>query len=291
MIQSMTGFGKASCDYENKKITVEIKSLNSKQADIATRIAPRYRQKDIELRNELAQALERGKIDLALYIDNSQQGASTCINPHVLTSYYEQINKISETTGIPLPFNWMETLLRLPEVMKSENEESNEEEWQVVKETLSRALSELKSFRRQEGKSLETVFRRNIAAIESLLKEIAPFEAERIDKIKSRLDENLQSLSEKIEYDSNRLEQELIFYIEKLDISEEKVRLSNHLRYFIETLESDPAPGKKLGFIAQEIGREINTLGSKANHSEIQKRVVQMKDELEQIKEQILNVL
>ncbi len=291
MILSMTGFGKATCEYGNKKIIVEIKSLNSKQADISTRIAGLYREKDIEIRNEITQALERGKIDFSLYVDNSDKESATKINPSLVASYYEQITAISQTLGIEKPANWFDVLLRMPDVMKSEIEQLEDAEWNEVKKAIHLAIEQLQAFREQEGKALEAVFRSKIATIKSLLEQIAPFEAERVDKIKSRLEENLQALSEKIDYDKNRLEQELIFYIEKLDVSEEKVRLTNHLHYFIETLEHEKSPGKKLGFISQEIGREINTLGSKANHSEMQKIVVHMKDELEQIKEQVLNVL
>ena len=287
----MTGFGKATCEYGNKKIVAEIKSLNSKQADISTRITGLYREKEIEIRNEIMQLLERGKIDFSLYFDNSNKEAATKINPSVVASYYEQITAIAQQTGIEVPANWFEILLRLPDVMKSELEQLDEAEWLEVKKTIRAAVAQLEEFRVQEGKVLENVFRTKIASINSLLEQIAPFEAERVEKVKSRLDENLQAISDKIDYDKNRLEQELIFYIEKLDVSEEKVRLNNHLQYFIETLEHEKSPGKKLGFIAQEIGREINTLGSKANHSEMQKIVVLMKDELEQIKEQILNVL
>jgi uncharacterized protein (TIGR00255 family) len=287
----MTGFGKAACEYGNKKIIVEIKSLNSKQADVSTRVAGLYREKEIEIRTEIIQVLERGKIDLSLYVDNSDKESATKINAAFVASYYEQIKAISQATGIEKPANWFDILLRMPDVMKSEIEELDEAEWKEVQKAIREAIKQLQKFRTQEGRSLEAVFHAKIAAIKSLLEQITPFEAERIEKIKNRLEENLQNLFDKVEYDRNRLEQELIFYIEKLDVSEEKVRLTNHLNYFIEILEHEHSPGKKLGFIAQEIGREINTLGSKANHSEMQKIVVQMKDELEQIKEQTLNVL
>lgn len=291
MIQSMTGFGKASGDIHGKKVVVEVKSLNSKQIDISTRIAGLYREKDIEIRNELSQTMERGKVDFALYIDNSGKEAVTQINTSILQSYYEQIQGLSQQLNIPEPANWYEVLLRLPDVMKSDSQELDEDEWLSVQELIRTAVKDLKTFRKQEGKSLEKVFRDRIAHISDLLLEIEPYEKERVDKIKTRLEENLASLADKIEIDKNRLEQELIFYIEKLDVNEEKVRLRNHLSYFIETIEKESNPGKKLGFIAQEIGREINTLGSKSNHSEMQKLVVLMKDDLEQIKEQVLNVL
>ncbi|HLP05907.1 MAG TPA: YicC/YloC family endoribonuclease [Paludibacter sp.] len=291
MIQSMTGFGKATFEYGNKKIVVEIKSLNSKQLDISTRISALYREKEIEIRNEISQKLERGKIDFTMYIDNAGKETGTQINQSVVESYYRQIKSISGNLGIEVPANWFEVLLRLPDTMKTETAELDENEWIEIKKVIAEAIDQLIEFRIQEGKSLEEVFKSKIEQIGSLLDDTAPFETERVDKIKSRLEENLQALSEKIDYDKNRLEQELIFYIEKLDVNEEKVRLRNHLNYFIETMRNENSPGKKLGFIAQEIGREVNTLGSKSNHSEMQKIVVLMKDNLEQIKEQVLNVL
>ena len=287
----MTGFGKATCENGNKKIVVEIKSLNSKQLDLSTRISGLYREKDIEIRTELSQQLERGKIDFALYIDNSGKESVSQINKSVLMAYYEQIKEISNSTGMELPSNWFEVLLRLPDALKTEMVELDENEWVLIKSTINQAINQLIDFRIQEGKSLEIVFLTKINRIAELLDQVAPFENERIEKIKLKLEENLQSISDKISYDKNRLEQELIFYIEKLDVNEEKVRLKTHLDYFIETMKHEKSPGKKLGFIAQEIGREVNTLGSKSNHSEMQKIVVLMKDELEQIKEQVLNVL
>ncbi|HRZ98960.1 MAG TPA: DUF1732 domain-containing protein [Paludibacter sp.] len=291
MIQSMTGFGKATLEYGNKKIVVEVKSLNSKQLDISTRISGLYREKEIEIRNEASQQLERGKIDIVLYIDNSAKESVTIINQTVVESYYKQIKQLSENIGIGVPSNWFEVLLRLPDTMKTETVELDEEEWVEIRKTLNLAITQLTSYRIQEGKSLEEVFNNKIERINQLLEDIAPFEGERVERIKAKLEENLQNLSGKIDYDKNRLEQELIFYIEKLDVNEEKVRLKTNLNYFTETMKHEKSPGKKLGFIAQEIGREINTLGSKSNHSEMQKIVVLMKDELEQIKEQVLNVL
>ena len=292
MIQSMTGFGKATIEYGGKKIAVEIKSLNSKQMDISTRIAPLYREKDIEIRNELAHKLERGKIEFTLYVDSSGTTSATQINQSLVKSYYEQIKTTSEALGIDAPENWFDVLLRLPDALKTESLELDENEWREISLAINRAIKQLQQFRIQEGKFLKTVFEEKINSIKNLLDQIALYEAERLEKIKSRLAENLQSIADKVEYDRNRLEQELIFYIEKLDINEEKVRLRSHLDYFLETLnDREISSGKKLGFIAQEIGREVNTLGSKANHSEMQKIVVLMKDELEQIKEQALNVL
>ncbi|MCE5332754.1 MAG: YicC family protein [Bacteroidales bacterium] len=291
MIQSLTGFGKATCEYGNKKIVVEVKSLNSKQLDISTRVSGLYREKDIEIRNELSQQLERGKIDFALYIDNSGKESVTLINQSVVVGYYQQIKQLSENIGIEVPSNWFDVLLRLPDALKTETVDMDENEWIEIRKAMKIAIEQLQSFRIQEGKSLENVFNAKITRIGELLDQVATYEAERVEKIKARLEENLQSLSDKIDYDKNRLEQELIFYIEKLDVNEEKVRLRTHLDYFVETMQHEKSPGKKLGFIAQEIGREVNTLGSKSNHSEMQKIVVLMKDELEQIKEQVLNVL
>ena len=291
MVQSMTGFGKATGEFNSRKIVVEIKSLNSKQLDISTRIAGLYREKDIEIRNEVSQRLERGKIDLALYIENTGKESITQINQTAVESYYNQIKAIADNTGIDIPSNWFEILMRLPDVLKTESVELDEDEWQEVKKILSAAIEQIIIFRKQEGKSLEQVFRTKIANIDRLLLDIVPFESERIDKIRTKLEDNLQNIADKFDYDQNRLEHELIYYIEKLDVNEEKIRLKTHLDYFIETMDKENAPGKKLGFITQEIGREINTLGSKSNHGEMQKIVVLMKDELEQIKEQVLNVL
>jgi uncharacterized protein (TIGR00255 family) len=291
MIQSMTGYGKASAEINNKKITVEIKSLNSKQLDLNTRVCSLYREKDIEIRNEIAQKLERGKIDFSLYIDNSGKETVTQINQTVVEAYYNQIKEISDKMGIPVPADWFSVLLRMPDALKADVQELEEDEWLEVKKVIADAIEQFNAFRTQEGKSLEMVFLTKIGNIKNLSQEVNKYEAERIEKVKTRLRDNLLALSEKVDYDKNRFEQELIFYIEKLDVNEEKVRLANHLSYFLETMETEKAAGKKLGFIAQEIGREVNTLGSKSNHSEMQKLVVLMKDELEQIKEQVLNVL
>ncbi len=287
----MTGYGKTVCEYGNKKIVIEIKSLNSKQCDISARIAGSYREKEMEIRNEISQQLERGKIDFSLYMDNNSKDAATQINQSVVESYYNQVKSLSEQLNIPVPENWFSVLLRLPDVLKTESTELDEDEWIQISKSVTEAIKELKKFRIREGKMLEKVFNEKISNISNLLLQIEPFEAERVEKVKSRLEENLKVLSDRIEIDKNRLEQELIFYIEKLDVNEEKIRLSTHLNYFTETMLHEKSPGKKLGFIAQEIGREINTLGSKSNHSEMQKIVVLMKDELEQIKEQVLNVL
>lgn len=292
MIQSMTGYGKATVELPDKKINVEIKSLNSKAMDLSTRIAPAYREKEIEIRNEISKTLERGKVDFSLWIEKKEcVESATPINASLVEGYCNQILTISENLNIPVPSDWFQTLLRLPDVMsKPEIQELTEEEWQVVLKTILEAINHLTDFRKQEGAALEKKFREKITNIASLLEQIAPYEKERIDKVKERITDALEKTLS-IDYDKNRLEQELIFYIEKLDINEEKQRLTNHLKYFISTLESGQGQGKKLGFIAQEMGREINTLGSKSNHSEMQKIVVQMKDELEQIKEQVLNIM
>ncbi len=288
---SMTGFGKAIGEINNKKIIVEVKSLNSKQLDLSTRISNLYREKELEIRSKVGQRMERGKVEFSLYIDNSSKESSAKINQNVVKAYYEQLLEITNNTGIPLPQDWMSVLLRLPDTLKTEVEELDEAEWTNILTLIDKAIDQAIEFRHQEGNILENVFTQKINKISELLVAIEPFENERVDKIKAKLDENLQILSDKIDYDKNRLEQELIFYIEKLDVNEEKVRLKNHLDYFIQTMLHEKSTGKKLGFIAQEIGREINTLGSKSNHSEMQKIVVMMKDELEQIKEQVLNTL
>ena len=292
MIQSMTGYGKSIVDLPDKKITVEIKSLNSKAMDLSTRLAPAYREKEMELRNEIARVLERGKVDLTLWVEKKDaEQLATPINQEVVAAYYERIRQIAAATGIPEPADWFATLLRMPDVMtKNENQEVDDEEWNIVYAAVKRAVEQLVEFRKQEGEALEKKFREKIANIARLLDSVSAYEKERVGKIKDRITDALEKTLS-VDYDKNRLEQELIYYIEKLDINEEKQRLENHLNYFISTLENGHGQGKKLGFIVQEMGREINTLGSKSNHAEMQKIVVQMKDELEQIKEQVLNVM
>ena len=291
MIQSMTGYGKATAVLEGKKINVEIKSLNSKALDLSTRIAPLYREKEMEIRNLLSQKLERGKVDFMLWIEKDATDSATPINAAILESYYKQISAISNTTGIPLPSDWFPTLLRLPDVLnKVEIQELSDEEWEVVNNTIHEALNHLIDFRVQEGAALEKKFNEKLDNIAALLESIKSYEEERVQRIKERITDALEKIIG-VDYDKNRLEQELIYYIEKLDINEEKQRLANHLKYFRETMNDGHGQGKKLGFIAQEMGREINTTGSKSNHAEMQKIVVRMKDELEQIKEQVLNVM
>ncbi|MZM32992.1 YicC family protein [Bifidobacterium pseudocatenulatum] len=292
MIQSMTGYGKATAELHDKKINVEIKSLNSKAMDLSARIAPAYREKEMEIRNEIARVLERGKVDFSLWVEKKEcADAATPINQVLVEGYYNQIKAISENLHIAVPTDWFQTLLRMPDVMtRTETQELSEEEWGIVYAAVKEAVSHLVDFRKQEGAALEKKFREKIANIHRLLESVTPYEKERVDKVKERITDALEKTLN-VDYDKNRLEQELIYYIEKLDINEEKQRLGNHLKYFISTLESGSGQGKKLGFIAQEMGREINTLGSKSNHAEMQKIVVQMKDALEQIKEQVLNVM
>lgn len=292
MIQSMTGYGKATAELPDKKINVEIKSLNSKAMDLSTRIAPAYREKEIEIRNEISKVLERGKVDFSLWIEKKESAENaTPINQAIVEGYYKQIQAISENLGIPVPDDWFQTLLRMPDVMtKNEIQELSEEEWKMVHATVIEAINHLVDFRKQEGAALEKKFREKIANITQLLEQITPYEKERVERVKERITDALEKTLS-VDYDKNRLEQELIYYIEKLDVNEERQRLGNHLKYFISTMENGNGQGKKLGFISQEMGREINTLGSKSNHAEMQKIVVQMKDELEQIKEQVLNVM
>lgn len=292
MILSMTGYGKAVVTYKEKKISVEIKSLNSKNFDLSTRIAPLYREKEMEVRQTLANLLERGKVDFSLWIEKDVALDATPINVQLVKNYYQQIKNIATEIGIPEPNDWFSTLLHLPDVTtKTEIEILEEDEWNVTKQAIDKAVECLIDFRKQEGAALERKFHEKINNIEALLKSIEPYEESRVPKIKEKIIEGLEQVA-KVDYDRNRLEQELIYYIEKLDINEEKQRLANHLNYFRETMqEKGHGVGKKLGFIAQEMGREINTTGSKSNQAEMQNIVVKMKDELEQIKEQVLNVL
>ena len=289
----MTGYGKASAEYNNRKIHVEIKSLNSKALDFSTRIAPIYREKEMEIRKMVSNVLERGKIDLNIWVEKETESVGATINPDVVKNYVRQLREISSTAGIevPSPTEIWKILVRLPELTQSNAvEELCDEEWEVAKNTINKAVEALMDFRRQEGEALAVKFNKNIDAIENLLASIEPFEQSRVQKIRKRLEERLAELKG-VDYDKNRLEQELSFYMEKLDINEERQRLANHLRYFRETMAAGHGQGKKLGFIAQEMGREINTTGSKSNQAEMQNIVVKMKDELEQIKEQVLNVM
>ncbi|NPD81873.1 YicC family protein [Prevotella sp. PINT] len=290
MIQSMTGFGKATVTFENKKINVEVKALNSKTLDLSTRIAPLYREKEMEIRQIVSDRLSRGKVDFCIWIDKDETAAATPINPEMVDFYYQQINKIAYEKDISLAMDWS-TILRLPDVLsRNEVETLGEEEWTAARNAIDCALAQLIEFRIQEGAALQKKFSEKLDNIASLQKELEPYEQSRVEKIRQRITDNLKLIPD-VEYDKNRLEQELIYYIEKLDISEEKQRLTNHLQYFRDTMLLDEPIGKKLGFIAQEMGREINTTGSKSNQAEMQNIVVKMKDELEQIKEQVLNAL
>ena len=291
MIQSMTGYGQAVVAYKDKKIHAEIKSLNTKQLDLQTRIAPLYREKEMIIRQMISQALERGKTDFSLWIEKETGVDATPVNAALVENYYLQLKELSQRVGIPEPDDWMTTLMRMPDVLtRTDQEELSDEEWAAAQQAVEQAIEALVAFRRQEGAALEKKFTEMIDNIERLLAEIEPYEKQRVEKIRQRIVDGLQQIPG-VEYDKNRLEQELLYYIEKLDISEEKQRLTNHLKYFRETMRDGHGQGKKLGFIAQEMGREINTTGSKSNLAEMQNLVVQMKDELEQIKEQVLNAL
>lgn len=287
----MTGYGKSVVTFNEKKINVEIKSLNSKALDLSTRIAPLYREKEMEMRQMISKALVRGKVDFSIWIEKDASLDAMPINSALVENYYHQIKDIAAKTGMPEPQDWFSILVRMPDVMsKTEAEVLTDEEWAVARGGVEQALQALVEFRKQEGAALYNKFSEKLDNIGSLLASIEPYEKSRVEKIRSRIVEGLKSIPE-IEYDKNRLEQELIYYIEKLDINEEKQRLANHLKYFRETMNDGIGQGKKLGFIAQEMGREINTTGSKSNQAEMQNIVVKMKDELEQIKEQVLNVL
>ena len=293
MILSMTGFGKAVKVYNNKKITAEVKSLNSKQLDFGVRTPQSHREIEMELRNIVSKALLRGKIDLFVYCEPIEGTTSGTINIPMLKQYKSQIEEMATQLNLPQPVDWYSTLLRMPDALKTESKatEAEEEELAVVREVVTQATEQLIAFRRQEGARLAAFFEEKIGAIQALLNEVPRYEEPRIQKIKQRILDALAKIKE-VDYDKNRFEQELIYYIEKLDITEEKIRLQNHLNYFLDTMHGDePGQGKKLGFISQEIGREVNTMGSKANQADLQNLVVRMKDHLEQIKEQVLNVL
>lgn len=292
MLLSMTGFGRATADLPDKHITVEIKSLNSKQMDLSTRMPGCYREIELEMRGRVGRRLERGKVDLSVSVEKTAEGSVSKINLPALKAYKEQIVEICTELGLPEPSDWHSLLLHLPDSMMPEGDKTvSDEEKEALLRALDEAVEGLMQHRRAEGERLESFFRLRIERIAQYLKEVEPLESERVAQIRAKIEDGLSKISV-ADYDKGRLEQEMIYYIEKLDVSEEKQRLGQHLRYFIETMEL-PAPGqgKKLGFIAQEIGREINTLGSKSNHAGMQKLVVKMKDELEQIKEQVLNVM
>lgn len=291
MIKSMTGFGKAEFEVNNKKITIEIKSLNSKQIDINTRTPALYREKDIVIRKALSEKLTRGKIDFNIYVENLGEESNSKINEPILKGYYDHLSKISTDLNLSVDHTTLQAAMRLPDVVKTEYETLDEKEWDTIYSNILKALDDINDFRINEGSALEKDILGNVENIKHLLTEIEPFEKQRIDILRSRLTDSLNGLKINGNVDENRFEQELIFYLEKLDINEEKVRLANHCDYFFETVKQPESSGKKLGFISQEIGREINTIGSKANETNIQRIVVQMKDHLEKVKEQLLNVL
>jgi uncharacterized protein (TIGR00255 family) len=286
MIQSMTGFGKATLQLPTKKITVEVKSLNSKGLDLNVRMPSLYREMELGLRNQIALQLERGKVDFSIFIESTAEQTSTKVNVPIVKAYMEQLRAVySEADEVEL----MKMAIRMPDTMKTEREEIDENDWAQIETAITEALQNILTFRRDEGQSLEKEFQLRIANIRQYMNEALALDHERVQTIKDRLHNAITEL--KVAVDENRFEQELIYYLEKLDITEEKVRLTNHLDYFLETIKGREANGRKLGFITQEMGREINTMGSKSNHAQMQKLVVQMKDELEKIKEQVLNVL
>ena len=291
MIQSMTGYGKADAEFQGKKIHVEIKSLNSKALDLTTRVAQLYREKEMEIRAMIQSSLERGKVEFSLWVEKGETVTAASINGNIVAAYAQQIKEISDKLGWNFPADPWSVIVRLPEITQSNAVETlSEEEWSVVRQAVQEAIDHLVAFRKQEGVALAAKFAEKLDNIAALMEHIVPFEQSRVAKIRERLETRLEELKG-VDYDKNRLEQELIYYIEKLDISEEKQRLANHLNYFRETMQNGHGQGKKLGFIAQEMGREINTTGSKSNQAEMQNIVVKMKDELEQIKEQVLNVM
>lgn len=292
MILSMTGYGKASAQYRDKKITAEIKSLNSKALDLTARIASNYREKEMQLRTLIGERLLRGKIEFCLWIEKDTIEQTAQLNIPLILKYLEQFKEANEKYGIPLPANITEVIIKMPDAISRQDtsEETSDEEWDIVQQVTEAAIEQLIEFRKKEGLALEHKFTENLNNIDSLMASLEPYEKTRTAKIRQRLADALSSIPE-VEYDRGRLEQEMIFYIEKLDISEEKQRLKQHIDYFRETIAIEHGQGKKLAFIAQEMGREINTTGSKSNQAEMQNIVVMMKDELEQIKEQVLNVL
>lgn len=288
----MTGFGKATVEYNQKKVVIEVKSLNSKQLDINLRMPNLYREKEMDIRNLAKTYLERGKVDVSIYFDNSETDKTVALNRPVIEQYFRQMTEIAGTLGIDTDNNeLLQTIMRFPDTLKQQTEELNEEEWLALKSGIEKALKALDTFRIQEGEVLIRDILHRIDLIKSFAAEVPQYEGRRIESVRQRLMEKMKEWEEIRNVDQNRMEQEIIYYLEKLDITEEKVRLNNHCKYFIETAEKEEAPGRKLGFISQEIGREINTMGSKANDHYIQKLVVRMKDELEKIKEQSLNIL
>lgn len=292
MVKSMTGFGKTTVESGNKEIVIEIKSLNSKQLDLNLRIPNLYKEKEMEIRNMIKEQLERGKVDMCIYFDNSEVDKDVRINQSMVMQYFNQMIELASQLGVvPDKNELLQTVMRFPDSLQVKSEELNEAEWEQLKAGIEKALEEINAFRIQEGKALIKDINYRIELIQQLAAKVPQFEVKRVEAIRQKLQERINEWTDVKNIDQNRLEQEIIYYLEKLDITEEKVRLANHCKYFLETVEKEEAPGRKIGFIAQEIGREINTMGSKANDHDIQKLVVNMKDELEKIKEQSLNVL
>lgn len=291
MIKSMTGFGKAHCQIEGKKVNIEVKTLNSKSFDVSLKIPQSFRDKEQLIRNFVSQELNRGKVEVYITVENTENNTEVSINKPLFARYFNELKNLANELNTPLPEDIFSTITRLPEVLKQDQKEADDESWAIIEMALKEAIEQADLFRQSEGKHLAEDLMTRIAEIKNLLSQIDPLESQRVEQLKTRLIKGLNDLKEAGQPDPNRFEQELIFYLEKLDITEEKVRLSKHLQYFEETMQNEAASGKKLGFISQEIGREINTIGSKANDAEIQRIVVQMKDELEKIKEQLLNIL
>jgi uncharacterized protein (TIGR00255 family) len=289
MIKSMTGFGKASKEFDTKTVTVEIRSLNSKNVDLSLRLSSVYRDKELELKNEISRLLERGKIDLSVYVESKQEETPVKINAALAKQYYSQLKELAKELNEP-ETNLLTQVLKMPDVLKSERQAPDENDWKDIYSVVMLAIDDLNKFRADEGKSIETDFDKRIGLINECLEKIKAMDSRRVQSVRDRISGNLAEVIGQDKIDKNRFEQELIFYIERLDINEEKVRLKTHLDYFMKTM-LEPAGGRKLNFIAQEIGREVNTIGSKANDAEMQKLVVEMKDELEKIKEQTNNVL
>ena len=290
MIQSMTGYGKKTIQLPTKKITLEIKSLNSKNLDLNVRIPSYYKEKELEVRKTISTHLRRGKIDFSIYVEMTADESLTSINSALVRNYMQQLRNILQS-GVTNDVELLQMAGRMPDALKTEREELDEAEWEIISKGISEVIEKLIDYRTEEGKAMDADFRKSIATISDLLEEVKTLDTERLSAIRTRLDKAIEEIKSKNQVDRNRFEQEVLFYLEKMDINEEKVRLASHLDYFLKTMDSTESNGKKLGFISQEMGREINTTGAKANFAPMQKLVIQMKNELEQIKEQVLNVL
>jgi uncharacterized protein (TIGR00255 family) len=290
MIQSMTGYGKKTIQLPTKKITLEIKSLNSKNLDLNVRIPSYYKEKELEVRKTISTHLRRGKIDFSIYVEMTADESLTSINSALVRNYMQQLRNILQS-GVTNDVELLQMAVRMPDALKTEREELDEAEWEIISKGISEVIEKLIDYRTEEGKAMDADFRKSIATISDLLEDVKTLDTERLSAIRTRLDKAIEEIKSKNQVDRNRFEQEVLFYLEKMDINEEKVRLASHLDYFLKTMDSTESNGKKLGFISQEMGREINTTGAKANFAPMQKLVIQMKNELEQIKEQVLNVL